>query len=497
MKKEPGLKSKIFKGVSWMAASKIVNRGFILLTTLILARLLSPRDFGLVASAIVVFNFLTLFSNSGLGVAIAQSKEDLDEDDLSTIFWPNLLLGVILFGLSFAASSLVASFFGDAKVRPILIGLSVSLVTDSFSTVHVGYLTRIMDFRTLSIREIIASLGYGVSAVIGALLGWGAWALVFGYLVKSVLNAATLWFSVSWRPSLVFNWRTFKRIYAFGLKLVGNGFIEFFRRNTDRGLIGRILGTSTLGVYSIAYSLIMIPRDQITPLVTRVLLPAYSRIQDDNARLEKAYLRAVQYVSLVTVPVALGLAATAPELIEVLFGSKWLGAVAPLQYLSIAGALLSINPVLGYVLVAKGRPGIFVAWNFVRTLFTMGFIYLGLIWGGLTGVAAGFSLAVLLDTPITQYISIRPVGGSMRALWKAILPVFGATLLMVAAVFGLRAGLLPLGVSKLAVLILSVLAGAVIYFLALRAVRFKALSELTSLGIKLARRYTESRKVGV
>lgn len=485
-----GLTARVFSGVSWLAVAKIVNRGFIFITTLILARLLSPLDFGLVASAVVVLNFLTLFNESGLGTAIAQAK-DLEEKDLSSVFWPNLVLGGVLFLGAALLSSVAGSFFGDERIRLVLIVLSFSLVIDSFGLVQSGFLVRIMDFRSLSLREVLSSFGYGISAIIGAFLGWGVWALVAGYLVKSLVGAVTLWFSVSWRPKLSFDFNVFKRIYAFGIKVVGNSVVEFFRRNTDRGLIGRILGVSTLGVYSIAYNLIMIPRDQITPLVTRVLLPAYSKIQDDNKRLEKAYLKAIQYVSLVTIPAAFGLAVVAPEFIEVLFGDKWIGAIAPLRYLSVAGALLSINPVLGYVLMAKGRPGIFVIWNFIRTMFTVGFMYVGIVLGGINGVAVAFSLSVLFDTPITQYISIRSVGGSMGALWKVLLPVFSSTVLMVAAALGVRIWLLSVAASQLIVLVASVASGAFVYFVVLWILRFKVFIELTSAGLRFVRRYTK------
>lgn len=487
-----GLGAQVFRGVSWLALAKGINRGFVFLTTLILARLLSPTDFGLVASAVVVLNFLTLFNESGLGTAIAQSKQ-LEEDDLSSIFWPNLILGGLLFIGAVLLSQSASRFFNNEAIRPVLIFLAFSLVLDSFGLVQAGFLARKMDFRSLSLREMFSSLGYGISAIGGAFLGWGVWALVVGYLVKSLVGAITLWFSVSWRPSFTFDFKVFRRIYAFGLKIVGNGVVEFFRRNTDRGLIGRVLGTSSLGVYSIAYNLIMMPRDQVTPLVTRVLLPAYSKIQDDDARLEAAYLRAAQYVSLITVPVVFGLAAVAPECIKVLFGEKWLGAVAPLQYLAVAGALLSVNPVFGYVLVAKGRPGIFVIWNFIRTSITVVFLYIGLALAGLKGVAAAFSLAVVLDTPITQYISIRPVKGSMRALWAAIAPVFGATFLMVAAVTALRIRLLSLAMPELSILMTSILLGMISYFVVLGLFRFDPLFDLASRGLRFVRRYTKGR----
>ena len=493
MKWVRGLKNKVFSGISWLALSKGINRAFVFFTTLILARLLSPEAFGLVASASVVLSLLNILNDAGLSITVAQVK-DLEEDDLSSIFWPNLGLGVLLFLVAVHFSGLASSFFSDPGVKPVLILLSFSLVIDSLGLVQASYLTRLMDFRRLSVQEIFASFGFGASAIIAALMGLGVWSLVIGRLVQSFFGSIILWFSIPWRPAFSFNFETFKRIYIPGVKLVGNGFMEFLRENADRGLIGRFLGTSALGIYSVAYSLIMTPRNQMTALAAKVLLPAYSKIQGDDKRTENAYIKALKYVAFITVPASLGLAVVAPEFVEIVFGSKWMAAVVPLQFLSVAGALLSINPIVSSVLFARGKPGVVAVLNTVGTFFTTVLMYLGLKIAGLPGLAAAYSFYLILETPITQYVSARSVGGNIFKIWRGLFPVFLSSGLMCSLVFFVRHVLTGLELSKLVVLLSSVSSGFLFYLILTWAIRFEPVLELSSMGIKFIRKYANRKR---
>src|SRR3972149_9907941 len=457
-----GLKSRVFKGISWLAFSRALAQIFTFVSTIILARLLSPSDFGLIGIALVVENFMETLNKSGIITAIIQRKE-MNNAVLSTVFWPNIGIGFLLFGLTALISGNVADFFGAPQAQPLIAVLAFSMVLDSFGIVQGGVLRREMKFRSVGMREAFSALGYGVVAVSCALLGLGVWSLVAGALARSLITAVVFWFAVSWRPSFEFYWKYFKEVYSFGFKVLLNGIVEFFRGNSDYALVGKILGTYNLGIYTLSYNVATLAQSRITTIVSSALPPAYSRIQDDFDRLQDAASRAAQYLALVVFPASFGLAVVAPEFIRVVYGAKWEEAILPAQILLVGGALLAINPIIEKVITAVGKPGVFAVLNAIRTIFLMGAIYTGLQLGGIVGVAWAVTISVVIYTPITHALAFRYIKGNVWKLWKGLGAIALISAFMALGVWGFRPVFSDLVASRAALLVLEVLLGVVLY----------------------------------
>jgi len=438
MEQKPrGLKSKVFSGISWLGLSRISVQLFSFVATAILARLLSPNEFGLMGIAIITINFMNVVSEFGIARAIIQRKE-MDDVVLSSAFWPNLGLGFVMFGLAVLLSGRIAGFFGAPEARGLIIVLSLSLIINSFSVIQRGILYRNLEFRKIFFRQILDTLAYVIFSVSFALLGFGVWSLVFGTLARSLVGSITFWTAVKWRPAFTFNVSSFKEIYGFGLKVLFNGILGFFTRNSDYTLIGKFLGTRDLGIYSIAYNVGTLARSKISSIVGGVIVPAYSRIQDDHKRMERASSEATQYLALISFPVSFGLLAVAPEFIQVIYGPKWVDAILPAQILLLSGVLLAINPALDGILTSIGRPGTAAIWNTIKTAFLIFAIYVGLKLGGIVGVAAGVTIATFVSTPISHFLSYHFIGGNVWFLWKRLAILALPGIAMALGVFGLK-----------------------------------------------------------
>lgn len=464
------LKSRVFAGVSWLAFAQVLVQVFSFVITAILARLLSPNDFGLMGVAIIVLSFLNTINNFGISVAIIQKKE-LNADILSSVFWPNIGIGFLLFGLAVLLSGNIAIFFGAPESQAIIVVLSLSLIFLAFGRIQAGILRRELEFKKVALRRILETLAYGIVSVTTAFLGFGVWSLVIGNLAKSFVGSVTFWFAVKWRPSLTFNIKYFKEVYGFGLKVLLSGIVNFFRDNSDYVLIGKFLGTRNLGIYTIAYNIGTLARSKITALVGSTLTPAYSKIQSDHKRIQKASSEAAQYLALIVFPASFGLLAVAPEFIKVVYGQKWIEAILPLQILLIGGSLLAINPVLERILTAIGRPGTSAIWSIIRTSFLMAAIYIGLRAGGIVGVALGVTLTVLLSTPISHLISFHFIGGNVWLLWRELGILASASIAMALGVFWIKGILANVVSTQILLLGLEVAFGVVLYALLIAIIK--------------------------
>lgn len=486
MASDSSLKSKVFKGISWLALSKALGQLFTFVTTAILARLLSPADFGLMGIALIFTNFMDVLNKFGVPAAIVQRK-DMNDDILSTTFWPNLLIGFLMFTITFILSGNIAGFLGAPAARGLIGFIALSMIIDSFGLVQSGLLRRKLNFRQVSLVSFLSSVGSGLIAVICAFSGLGVWSLAVGNVAGSIIGAFGFWFSVQWRPSLKFYWKYFKEIYVFGLKVFANGIVEFFRGNSDFAFVGKALGSYNLGIYTLSYNIATLAQNRITNVVRDALLPAYSMIQDEHKRLQDAASKAAQYLALVVFPMSFGLLAIAPEFIRLVYGSKWEEAIIPAQILLVGGSLLAINPVIEKIFIAVGKPGVFAVWNAIRTVFLIGAIYIGLRLGGIVGVAWGVTLSILVYTPITHIISFHYIGGSVWRLWKELGVIVVPSVMMALGVFWFKPILTDLFSSKIILLFAETLLGVVIYLTIIMLLNPPALRDMLSLLTKLSK----------
>ena len=255
------------------------------------------------------------------------------------------------------------NFFREELVQPILIVSSINFIVGSFSVVPRTLFVKSLNFKKLAIVEISATFISGMLSILLAINGYGVWSLVLGGLSSSFISVLILWRLSPWRPSYKFSILHFKELFAFGSHVMGSSVLNYVDTNVDYLVVGKMIGASALGYYTLAYNLITFPLNKISTIVTRVTFPAFSIIQDDNKALQNGYLKAVRYISLITFPMLAGMFVVAPEFIVVVYGSKWAPMILPLQILCLAGALKSIGTTVGTILLSKGRADIQFKWN--------------------------------------------------------------------------------------------------------------------------------------
>ena len=347
------LKAKALKGVLWNLVEVLGTQGTAFLVFVLLARLLAPAAFGLVALAGTVIMVLTIFVEAGFSTAIVRSEEVTDSK-LNTAFWIGVGVALLLvLGLSLSAGW-VASLYGTPELTPVLRALAWIMLFGSLSAVHTALLVRKLDFRSKALRRLVAVVAGGIAGVVLALLDYGVWALVGKQAVEGLVDCLVVWRTSPWRPGLEMTRKDARELFGFGKNMVGSSLVTFLNRSADDMIIGVFLGPVALGYYAVAYRANVAVTEVALRATSRTAVPVFAKLQAEPERLREAYYAALEFAALVACPVFLGLSATAPEVCLVMFGAEWAPSVAPMQVLGLAGLGAAINLYLGPILIAVG-----------------------------------------------------------------------------------------------------------------------------------------------
>ena len=391
------LKESAVSGLKWTTTAKIGQQVLQFTTLIILARLLLPEDFGLMASAMVVIGFVNVFRDLGLSAALIQ-KQNLSDELFSSVFWLSVTTGLIMMVALIIFSPYIANFYNVNTLVPILQVLSLSFLFSGLSAVQQALLEKELKFKTISKIELFATSLAAVTGITMAILKFGIWSLVLQNLVFAFTVSSLFWIRLSKRPKFFFKWREIKSIYNFSANLAGFNILNYFVRNADYILIQKFLGEQQLGYYTLAYRLMLFPLKNITSVMTRVMFPLLSKIQSDNKRFRHIYLKLVNTISLLTFPLMLGLVAVSDNFVIVVFGAKWQPVTTLVLILAPLGLLQSIYTPAGIIYQAKGRTDWWFRWGlFTGVLFVTAF-WIGLEWG-----IIGVALAYLIVNVITFY----------------------------------------------------------------------------------------------
>jgi PST family polysaccharide transporter len=473
------LRAIAVRGMMWVGGERLGTRVVDQLFTIVLARLLVPSHFGTIALATVLTGFVSLFTYMGLGTAIIQRKE-VDDADLSTAFWANISTGVVLFGVVAAASRLLGMFVQNSEVPVVASTLALRFVLAGGSVVQVALLSRQMNYRALSVRTILSTLVGGVVAVTLAYAGAGVWALVGQALTTTVVSTIALYVATGWRPKRIFSWERFRSLFSFGAPILISRMLNFSIRNVDNLLIGRFLGAQALGYYALGYTVFLAPLVDLGLIVNQVLFASLSRVQDESERLRRGFLDATEAVALVTLPMMVGLSLVAAFFVEVFFGARWLPSAPVISVLALAGFLRLLTTLGPAGLQAAGRPDLQLRWTVISILLYLPAFYVGLRWG-IVGVATGYLIATAILTPIEFGFVTRVIGVRVHELVRALSPSVVGSAVMALVVWSIRQGLLALGLPKLVVLIVLIVAGIVSYLAAVWVLQRRALRRLVAL----------------
>jgi lipopolysaccharide exporter len=330
------LTSKTLHGLKWSYISIITRSILQIGFTAIMARLLDPVAFGLIAMAGVILQFGSYFAKMGVGPALIQKKEIYDED-IRAAFTSGVLMGILFFVLVWVLAPLAIHIFDNERVIRIIRVMALSFIITGLNTTALNLLRRHLEFRSLAFTEILSYvLGYGLVGIILAYNGFGVWSLVAGALSQSALLAILSYHFSRHTISFIYRWKYYKPLYSFGVRISVISFFEFLGSHLDTLAIGHFIGAISLGIYNRAFILVNLPAQYLTTSFSRVLFPSFSRVQKEIERLKKAYLSTIMVFSAILFPTCVGIAIVSQEIVLLVLGEKWIAAIPVLQILAIA-----------------------------------------------------------------------------------------------------------------------------------------------------------------
>lgn len=455
------LKQKTISGIGWNSVGNIARQIFQVLSLVIMVRLLSPEDFGIFAILMIFVAFFNIFASMGTSQAIIH-LDSPSQGILSSIFYFNFVVGLFLFVLLYVLAWPISAFFTNPDLVHYLQWIGLNFIIGALSLVQKVLLEKQMLFkRVVAIETIALALSFFVG-ITAAFYGYGVYSLIIMTLSGSAILTIGLWFSGHWRPSLSFDFQDIKLIWNYSFNLTSFSFINYFARSADQFLIGKFIGASSLGMYSLAYKIMLYPLDNISRVIVRVLFPAFSEIKHDNIRFKNAYIKAISFIALVTFPLMMGLLATANTFVAVAFGDKWIGMAALLMILAPIGMMQSIVTTVGSIYMAKGSTGLMFKIGAVNAVVTVLSFIIGLPYG-VEGVAIAYALANL----IMLYPNLKISWDQMElGVWEGLhklWPYFLSAVVMAGMVYYAGAGLESVELSIYAILPLQILLGVLIY----------------------------------
>lgn len=426
-----------YLGVRWAAISSGVVAAIQLLQTLVLARILSPEEFGLMAIVVLVLNFAQIYADMGISGALVH-RQDATKEQLSSLFWLNCLAGVVVFLVTVAFAPIVASVFGEPRLAHLIFCTALIFLIWPIGGQFALLLQKELDFRTLALCEIASAVLAAGVTIVAASEGYGALSLVLGKLAGAGLTAVV--YGVigwrRWRPSLHFSSRDLKGYLSFGLYQMGQTTLIFAASQIDQLYVGIVLGTQALGYYAFAWNLVLQPMMKLNYVLTRVAFPVFARVQLDKLRLQRGYLLLEWLLVSINAPVLIGCFVTAPLLVPTLFGSQWLPAVSIVQILALVSLLISIMNPADSLIFAKGRTDLAFRWRLWLLLPELVGIYVGGRLGGLPGVALA-KLLLNLGYWVGQYFFVLRIliGSCLKEYLQSIVWPLGIAAAMGLAVF--------------------------------------------------------------
>jgi O-antigen/teichoic acid export membrane protein len=458
-----GLRSRILKGFAWKAASEGALQLSKIVVAVILARLLTPHDYGLASMVIVFGAIVPIFSDLALGAALIH-REELTEDDRSTVFWTNIATGIALTVICVALAGPLASYYREPEVQPLFIVFASTFLLGSLGATQLALLTKEMDFRGLETR-VIAGTAVGAAVGIGiAVAGGGAWAIVGQQVAVAFVSTVLLWRFSTWRPKFIFSTRSLRELGGYSGNVFGSHALLQLSPNLNNLLIGRLANAATLGTYTLAQNVILLPFYRIAAPIQEVLFPAFSTLQKEPERIAGLWLRVNRVLAAVAMPCLLGLAAVAPDFVHVVLGSNWQGATVVIQILCWVGILQVLQRLNLSILQARDRTRELLWFSIFSLVAGVGAVAIGLHWG-VNGVAVAYALISTVTLPVFTFITARAVNSSLRDCVRNVAGVAQAAFGMTFAIVGLRQLLMMADVIPAIRLLILIPAGAAVFLL--------------------------------
>lgn len=422
------LKTKTIHGVFWSSVERFSIQGIHFLVTLILARILTPEDFGLIGMLTVFIAIAQSLIDSGFSLALIR-KQDRTDTDNSTVFYFNIAISVFVYLLLYITAPFVAVFYREPHLTDLMRILCLVVIINSFAVIQRVIYTATVNFKVQAKATTIAAILSGILGIIMAFYGAGVWALVIQQLSSALLNTILLWFFSTWRPKFVFSWKSFKEMYSFGLNMMIAGIIETIYQNSYQIFIGKYYSATNLGFFTQAKHFATLPSTNLSNIIGRVTYPIMSSIQNNNERLSDVFRQLSRVISFFVFPMMCGLAALSYPVIEVLIGNKWHYAALLLIPLSFSFMFYPVHMVNMNILQVKGKSKLYLRLKIINKTISI-LILVGTIPFGILVICYGRIVSSILTLLINMYYSSKQVEVNLMLLIIDLLPTLCLSLFM-------------------------------------------------------------------
>lgn len=469
------LKETTVKGLIWSTVERIGAQGIQFIFGIIITRILFPADYGLVGMILIFVAIGQTIVDSGFGSALIW-KNNSSEIDLSTVFYFNITVSLILYVISFFLAPVVAVFYDEPRLINLIRVICLNFLIISFSLIQQVDLQKKVDFKLLAVINIFGSIVAGIIALIMAFRGFGAWAIVIQMLVKSFVTSLLLWIFNNWRPVFVFSLSALKQLFSYGSNLLAAGLINTVFRNLYFNIIGKLFPVTSLGYYTRAVQLHDFPVTTIGQIFNRVVFPVFSKIEYDDERLKNAIRKTLRTMVFVTFPVLIGLIAVADELIEVVLTEKWLPASGYFKLLCLAGLFYPFQVLNNEVLKTKGKSNLVLRLEIIAKIVLIINIVITWRWG-IAIIIVGQMVSMFLACVIGFLYVSKLIGYTLYEHLRDIFPYLAVSACMYIALSVISSSLNHPFIS----LIVMSFSGFVFYFVAIWLLKLEEIKEIQTI----------------
>lgn len=456
---QESLKNKTKKGLAWSMIERFATQGVQFLFGIILARLLSPDDYGVIAMPLVFLAIAQCIIDSGFSTALIR-KPELTEDDLSTAFYFNIGIGILCYAVLFFSSPLIADFYHTPILSSLLKVTALAVLFNPLCAVQQAILTRKIDFKTQAIVSLSGAVVSGIVGLYMAYNGFGVWSLVFQQVGGYVMRTILLWILGKWKPKRKWSWESFHYLWGFGSKMLGSGLLETIYNNIYPIVIGKYFSAQDLGNYTRAQQFSSLPSSNVTGVLQRVTFPVLSSIQNEDERLAKSYRKILKLSAFLVFPMMLMLSAIANPLVRILLTDKWIGCVILLQIVCFQMMWYPIHAINLNLLTVKGRSDLFFRLEIFKKIVGVCIMFItiphGIIW-----MVSGGIVSSMLSLIINTYYTGKLINVGYFKQMGDLLPIFGVSFIMWLIVHAI----LYLSSNLYCQLVLGISLGAIVYLI--------------------------------
>ena len=470
IQQQPVSKNKVISSLIWKFLERGGVQGVQFVLSIILARLVTPEDYGVIAILLVFIQIATVFIQSGFNTALIQKKE-ADDLDFSSIFYLSFFVAAILYVILFFGAPLVAWFYKSESLTKLLRVISLTLFFGAVNSVQNAYVSKTMQFRRFFFSSMGAVLGSGIVGIVLAYKGYGVWALVFQQLIKDFLICVILWFTVKWRPKFIFSFTRIKSLFSFSWKLLVSALLDTVFRNIYNLIVGRIYDKETLGYFNRGHQFPQVIATNLDGSIQSVMLPTLSSHNDDIPEVKRITRRSISMSAFLLMPCMFGLAAVAEPLVKVLLTDKWLPCVPFLQLACISYAIYPIHTANLTGINALGRSDVFLKLEIIKKTLVIINILITMPLG-IYAMAIGQVITGFIGSFINAYPNKKLMNYTYFEQWKDLMPSFLCSIVMAIGVWSLHFIQLP----SIILLLIQIVVGVGIYILLCKVLKIEVFS---------------------